>query len=154
MRLGGRYRMTMDAKGRVAIPAPLRDQMGDAVGDPLVVTTGAVSLDVYTRAEWAALEDRLDNLNSFDPDAELFRAYYVSGAQEVTLDKASRILIPATLREEAGLDRDVLITGMGNKMQIFSMANWQQHISEEAKRRFGEISAKLAPELSGKPRSS
>ncbi|MCB1152884.1 MAG: division/cell wall cluster transcriptional repressor MraZ [Deltaproteobacteria bacterium] len=146
--------MTMDAKGRVAIPAPLRDQMGEAVKEPLVVTTGKVSLDVYTQDEWRALEDRLDDLNPFDPDAELFRAYYVSGAQEVTLDKASRILIPATLRDEAGLDRDVLITGMGNKMQIFSMANWQQHVSERAKQRFDEISSKLASELSGKPRSS
>jgi MraZ protein len=146
MRLQGRFNVKMDSKGRVAIPSALREQLGDKSEKPLIVTNSDTCLELFPSHEWDLFLQKNDQLAEKDPDVELFQAYYVSAAQEVTLDKAFRILIPASLREEAGLKNDVTIIGMGIKIQIYDLTVWKS-VSEEAKRRFKEIRSKLAGDL-------
>jgi MraZ protein len=102
-----------------------------ALGDErLVITTGLdPCLVAYPWTEWLAFEDRLSRLPQFDPQVTMLRRIYVSGAIEVEPDKNGRILIPQSLREHAGLDREALWAGMGRHVELWS------------KSRFGELSA-------------
>jgi MraZ protein len=143
MRLHGRFNVKMDLKGRVAIPAALREQLGEKSGEGLVVTNKNNCLELFPRDEWDVFLHKNDQLPQMDPDVELFQVFYVSGYQEVSMDKAFRILIPPTLRDEAGLKSEVVMIGMGNKIQIYDEETWKT-VSEEAKRRMPEIRSKLA----------
>lgn len=146
MRLHGRYNIKMDLKGRVAVPVALREQLGDKTADALVITNKNNCLELFPKDEWESFLRKNDQLPEMDPDVELFQVFYVSGYQEVVLDKAFRILIPPSLREEAGLKNEVVMIGMGNKIQIYDVATWKT-VSDEAKRRLPEIRGKLAGTL-------
>jgi len=145
-RFQGRFRHVLDSKGRLSIPAPFREQLERMGSDILVVTNSEQWLDVYPLDQWETFMERVDSLPRFSKDAELFRLFYVSSAQEVQLDRQGRILIPQTLREEVHLNKEAVILGMGITMQIWEKGIWEQ-VHEEAKRRFREIKNNLSEVL-------
>ena len=97
--------MKMDGKGRVAVPGRLRDQLGVRANKPLILTNTDKCLDLFPLKEWEGQVEEIDGLEEHDPDLELYRAWYIGAAQEVSLDSASRILIPPSLRKEANLSQ-------------------------------------------------
>jgi MraZ protein len=126
----GRYEHAIDGKGRTSLPSRFREVLGALGDERLVITTGLdPCLVAYPWTEWLAFEDRLSRLPQFDPQVTMLRRIYVSGAIEVEPDKNGRILIPQSLREHAGLDREALWAGMGRHVELWS------------KSRFGELSA-------------
>jgi MraZ protein len=126
----GRYEHAIDGKGRTSLPSRFREVLGALGDERLVITTGLdPCLVAYPWTEWLAFEDRLSRLPQFDPQVTMLRRIYVSGAIEVEPDKNGRILIPQSLREHAGLDREALWAGMGRHVELWS------------KGRFGELSA-------------
>ncbi|MGB0678335.1 MAG: division/cell wall cluster transcriptional repressor MraZ [Polyangiales bacterium] len=115
----GRYEHAIDGKGRTSLPARFREVLSaDPGASPtlrLVLTTGLEACVVaYPLPAWLAFEARLAALPQFDPHVAMIRRIYVSGAVECELDKLGRLLIPATLREHAALDRAVVWAGMGH----------------------------------------
>ena len=137
----------MDGKGRVAIPGRLREQLSTRANKPLILTNTDKCLDLFAWKEWEDQVEEIDGLEEHDPDLELYRAWYIGSAQEVTLDSASRILIPPSLRKEAKLGRDVVVIGMGKKIQIYDAAIWTD-VGSEAKHRFTELKRKISKEKS------
>jgi MraZ protein len=113
----------------------------------LVLTTGLDACVVaYSMSEWMAFEDRLSRLPQFDPTVAMLRRIYVSGAVECDLDKLGRILIPATLRDHAGLEREALWAGMGRHIELWSKPTFEDMrarvLGDEAQRQ--SMAARLA----------
>ena len=118
----GRYNHTLDAKGRLAIPARFRE----AVAEGLVLTRGIDRcLALYPLAAWRPLAEKVSALPISDPDARNFRRMVFAEAADLTLDAQGRILVPPELRAYAGLDREALIVGVDTAIEIWSPERWQ-----------------------------
>ena len=117
----GQYEHAIDGKGRTSVPSRFREVLGADGDSRLVITTGLdPCLVAYPMAEWALFEERLSALPRFDPSVAMIRRIYVSGAVEVEVDKLGRALIPAALRDYAGLTRNALWAGMGKHLELWA----------------------------------
>ena len=120
----GEYLHTIDAKGRLILPAKFRD----ALGDVFVVTKGLDKcLFVYGKDEWAILEEKLKQLPLAKAEARAFVRFFFAGAAEVECDKQGRVLVPANLRDYGQLDKDVIVLGVSNRVEIWSKATWDEY---------------------------
>ena len=115
----GCFEHTIDDKGRLSIPARFREALETTFAPPLYLTRQKDCLVAYPADEWRALEARINELPSFDPKVQAFRRFFYAPAQECPLDRAGRILVPPTLRAYAGLDRQVVLAGMGKTFEIW-----------------------------------
>ncbi len=117
----GEYNHTIDTKGRLIVPAKFRE----ALGEEFVLTKGLDGcLSIYPMEEWESFEEKLKALPLTDKNARAFLRFFVAGATSCELDKQGRILIPGTLREFAGLDKDVVLTGNITRVEIWSKEKW------------------------------
>lgn len=124
----GEYNHTVDAKGRVFVPSRFRD----ALGDEFVVTKGLDGcLFVYDNTEWTAFEEKLKSLPITNKDARQFVRFFLAGAANVEVDKQGRILLPASLREFAALVKDVVLIGVGSRIEIWDKERWEGTASYE-----------------------
>lgn len=118
----------MDGKGRTSLPARYRDVLASISERRIVLTSGLdPCLVAYTPPEWAAFEERLAKLPQFDRAVQKLRRIYVSGAVECDVDESGRILVPPTLREHAGLAKDVLWAGSGKYAELWDRGTWKAH---------------------------
>ena len=116
------YNHTVDAKGRLIIPSKFRE----ALGEEFVVSKGMDGcLFVYANDDWNAFEQKLTSLPLINKEARQFARFFLAGAATVELDKQGRILLPAALREFAGLDKDVVLVGVGSRIEIWSKEKWE-----------------------------
>ncbi len=131
----GSFEHAVDDKGRLAIPTLFRGALAGLHDERLVATRFRLGtrrcLDVYPLSVWQRFEDRLQGKNRFNNKIMRFRNFYVSGAQEMALDGQGRVLLPAHLREYAGLKRDVMITGDVEKFRIWDKRVWEAAFSED-----------------------
>lgn len=135
----GEYQHSIDEKGRMIIPAKFREALGSA----FVVTRGLDQcLFVYPQSEWAVLEQKLKSLPLMKSDARAFTRFFFSGATECELDKQGRVNLPNTLVEFALLEKDCVVLGVSNRVEIWSKTVWESYFrqSEES---FNEIAEKL-----------
>lgn len=110
------YNHTIDAKGRLIIPSKFRE----ALGEEFVVSKGMDGcLFVYANDDWNAFEQKLTSLPITQKPARQFARFFLAGAAQVEVDKQGRILLPAALREFAGLDKDVVLVGVGSRIEIW-----------------------------------
>jgi len=117
----GEYIHTLDTKGRLILPAKFRDELGQR----FIATKGLDDcLFVYAKDEWAILEEKLKRLPLGKPEARAFVRFFFSGAAEVECDKQGRVLIPNNLREHAKLDKDVIVIGVSNRIEIWDKELW------------------------------
>ena len=120
----GEYRHTVDPKGRLIVPSKFRELLGAE----FVVTRGLDGcLFVYPMDSWEAYVADLKKLPLTDKNARLFMRFIVAGATTCELDKQGRILLPATLREFAGLEKDVLLAGMLDHIEIWNEERWKEN---------------------------
>ncbi|HKM34971.1 MAG TPA: division/cell wall cluster transcriptional repressor MraZ [Lachnospiraceae bacterium] len=119
----GEYNHTIDAKSRLIIPSKFRE----ILGEEFVVTKGLDGcLFVFDSTEWTAFEEKLRKLPSLtNPDVRKFVRFFMAGATAVDLDKQGRILIPNSLKDFAGLDKDVVLIGVGSRMEIWSKERYE-----------------------------
>ena len=118
----GKYNHTIDPKGRLSIPSKYRE----VLGDEFVVSKGMDGcLYVYANDDWKVFEGKRASLPLMSEEARQFARFFLSGAQPVTVDKQGRILMPQDLRDFAGLEKDVVLAGMGGRIEIWSLERWQ-----------------------------
>ena len=123
----GEYSHSVDAKGRLIVPAKFREQLGDQ----FVVTKGVDGcLYVYSQEEWKRIEEKFREVNLTTKDARKFMRFFFAGAAMCEVDKQGRILIPSVLREFAGLEKDVVLAGMGGRIEIWSLEKWEENSSQ------------------------
>ena len=119
----GEYNHTIDAKGRLIIPAKFREPLGEE----FVLTRGLDGcLYIYPMDEWEAFEEKLRALPLTNKDARAFSRFFVAGATTCELDKQGRILVPQTLREFAGLEKDVILAGNLSRVEVWSKEKWSE----------------------------
>ena len=124
----GQFVHTIDAKGRVSLPARFRESIV-ANGDARLVLTPAPfdpCLHLYPLADFAELEKKIDNLSRFEPDIVRFRRLYVSAALECELDAGGRVLVSPDYRARAHLGKEVLVAGMGRVIELWSKDLWDR----------------------------
>jgi MraZ protein len=123
----GIHQVSVDVKGRMSLPARLRDDLAQYDEDGVVVTIDPVSrcLLLYPLSEWELIQQKLDKLPSFQPQARRLQRLLVGHATDLDVDKAGRILLPAPLREFARLDKKLTILGQGKKLEIWSQEEWE-----------------------------
>lgn len=135
----GQFQHSLDPKGRLIIPAKFRELLGDT----FILTKGLDRcLFVYPKDEWAVLEQKLKALPFTQKDARAFIRFFFSGAVEMEMDKQGRILIPPQLREHARIEKDIVIIGVSNRAEIWSLEEWVAY-SKEASASYEEIAEKL-----------
>jgi MraZ protein len=136
----GEYQHSVDAKGRLIVPAKFREQLGEN----FVITRGLDQcLFGYTMDEWIKIEDKLKELPVTKKDARAFTRFFFSGASEVELDKQGRVNIPSTLISYAKLEKECVILGVSNRFEIWSKDAWEEYFtaSEDS---FNDIAENLA----------
>ena len=131
----GQYEHTMDAKGRISLPARFRevlaelDPSGD--GDRVILTrTFQKCLVLYPLDQWLSFEQKVRELPQFDPAVQQLKRVYIAGATECSLDKHGRILVPQPMREMAQLERDVVWVGQLDTMELWSGSRWQTAVED------------------------
>ena len=113
----GEYDHTADAKGRLFVPSKFRDELGKK----FVVTKGLDGcLFAYGEEEWGCVVEGIRNLSLTDENGLKFTRFFFAGAAEVEADGQGRILLPGKLREYAGITKDVVSIGVGNRVEIWS----------------------------------
>ena len=119
----GRFNHSLDAKGRLAIPAKFRG----ALADGLVVTRGIDRcLSVYPLAAWQALAERVSALSISDPDARHLKRMVFGEATDESLDAQGRIVLPPELRRYAGIEREVVAVGMNTYIELWDPDRWAE----------------------------
>ena len=120
----GEYNHTIDAKGRLIVPSKFREQLGDE----FVVTKGLDGcLFVYENTEWKALEEKLHALPLTNANARKFSRFFLAGATTCEVDKQGRVLLPAVLREHAGIEKEAVLAGVLNRVEIWSKERYQEN---------------------------
>ena len=119
----GEYNHTVDEKGRLIIPSKFRDELGDS----FVVTKGLDGcLFVYGNEEWNRLSVKLQGLPFTNKSARAFSRYMLAGAVTVDVDKQGRILLPQVLRTFGELDKEVVLIGVGSRVEIWNRNKWNE----------------------------
>ncbi|SCK10951.1 division/cell wall cluster transcriptional repressor MraZ [Vogesella sp. LIG4] len=128
--IGGVSLVSLDAKGRLAIPARHRETLLSAFGHKLVVTLESSDhLLIYPEPNWKPVEQRLLALPSGNPTLKRYQRLVLGHAETLEMDAAGRILLPSRLRELTGLDKDVALVGMGNRFELWDAAGWDDQTS-------------------------
>lgn len=130
--------VNLDAKGRMAIPTKFRDALQSSEQSDVVVTidTDSLCLLLYPLKQWELIEEKLQALPSFNPEARRIQRLLIGHASDLELDSNGRILIPSLLREYARLEKKVMLIGQGKKFEIWDEAHWvherERWLAEEA----------------------
>lgn len=118
--------VTIDAKGRMAIPVRHRDQLMQHCNGEVVVTidTEDNCLMLYPLPAWNDVERKIETLPTFDPAARRIQRLLIGHATDIQMDGSGRLLLPAPLREYALMDKKLVLLGQINKIEIWSESHW------------------------------
>ena len=124
----GEYEHSLDTKGRLILPAKIREDLGEK----FIVTKGLDGcLFGFSKNEWNSFEEKLKTLPLTNKDARDFVRFFLSGAIECEIDKQGRFLIASNLREYAELEKEAVIIGVGTRIEIWNKDKWKAYNSEE-----------------------
>lgn len=122
--------LSLDGKGRMAVPARHRDALAAVCANQLTLTQHPVGcLLVFPRPAWEQFRTKLLEL-PFEADG--WRRFFLGSAADVEVDSASRVLVPPELRQASGLDKDVLLLGVGSRLELWDPARHAAHQAQVA----------------------
>ena len=145
LNLLGEYDCKLDAKGRLMFPAGLKKQLQDVVHEGFVINRDMFDacLILYPSRQWQEVSSEIGKLNRFVAKNVKFIRKFNNGATRVELDSAGRMLIPASLSTYASIDKEVKVAGNGDRIEIWSKANYEAMLNEDVDM------AKLSEEVMG-----
>jgi len=124
----GQYTHTLDAKGRLTVPARFRSELASG----MVITRGFQNcLAVYPQEEWHTVAERMRQMPSTSTEAMAIGRLLFSQASEANLDSAGRILIPAFLRHAADIDQEAVVAGMNARFEIWNPDRWRERLEQD-----------------------
>ena len=135
----GEYDSTVDAKGRFLLPGLLRKQLPEGETRFVLGRGFEKCLSLYPLKIWEQMIEKIGRLNEFDPSVRKFRRQFLGGATEVELDTAGRLLIPGSLKEYAGLEKDIMIIAIIDKFEIWNATQYEAIYNETSPEEFSEL---------------
>ncbi|MBR9909084.1 MAG: division/cell wall cluster transcriptional repressor MraZ [Gammaproteobacteria bacterium] len=127
----GSHSISMDAKGRIAVPTRVRELLMEECEGRIVVTANPEAdvaercLWVYPESQWGEIQRKLEELPTFNKLARRTKRLLIGHATSLELDGNGRVLLPPTLRTYAGLDKKLMLVGQGNKLELWAEERWQ-----------------------------
>ncbi len=143
----GETAINLDAKGRMAVPTRYREDLASACENRLVLTYSAFDsgcLWLYPEPEWERVREQVMGLSTFNTSHRSMQRRLVGSATQLELDGNGRVLLPQTLREVAGLEKRVVLMGMGQRFEIWNETVLNQRRVEEEKEIQEQASAEMA----------
>ena len=123
--LVGEYEVRLDAKGRFLFPSSLRKQLSPAAQEKFMLNKGFEEcLTLYPMNEWDRLSGKLSKMNLFKPKNRMFYRLFHQGAKSIALDGVGRVLIPSSLMERVGLDKDVMLIAYNDRIEIWDKTKY------------------------------
>lgn len=137
LNLLGEYQCKVDAKGRMMFPAGLRKTLEEVIHHGLVINRDIFErcIVLYPKPEWDRVNNEMSKLSRYNRKHQQFQRRFMMGATQVELDGSGRLLLPSLLQEFAGIDlkasNEVVVSAMGEKIEIWSAANYQAKLAED-----------------------
>ncbi len=132
LNLNGEFECKLDAKGRLIIPAALKKQLPKEAGDAFFINRGfEKNCVMYPANEWDNIAGEINKLSDYIKKEREFKRYFLRGASKLDMDAASRVLLPKPLQEYANLKGDVVLLAYGNKIEIWSKAEYENMLNAE-----------------------
>ena len=142
----GEYEATVDAKGRFLLPAAIKKKLPEDAPGEFVINRGFEKcLSLYPVKNWQPIFEGISKLNDFDPKVREFRRYFFNGATELELDSAGRLLIPPNQREHASIERDIVIVGSVQKIEIWDSRKYKEFFETMTPTAFSELAKEVLP---------
>ncbi|MCH8499707.1 MAG: division/cell wall cluster transcriptional repressor MraZ [Marinobacter sp.] len=131
----GSHAINMDAKGRLAIPARVREELASACGGRIVLTANPGEercLLIYPEPEWEQLRPQVEALPNMHKAARRMQRLLLGNAAPMELDAAGRVLVPPTLRTFARMDKKLMLIGQGKKFELWAEELWLAWLDESS----------------------
>jgi MraZ protein len=142
----GTTNLSMDAKGRLAVPAKHRDALfAQSSGNVVLTAHPHGCLLLYPQPAWEPIEAKMMALSSFDKQSSGLQRLLVGYAEDVVVDNAGRLLVSPTLREFAGLEKEVMLVGQGSHFEMWNLSAWRKQLEHV----MGGDSIEMPAELEG-----
>jgi len=146
----GEYEATVDAKGRFLLPGGLKKQLPEGEGRFILGRGFEKCLTLYPLKSWELIISRISQLNDFDPKVRQFRRQFLGGATEVELDSASRMLLPPTLKEFAGLGKDIVLAAALDRFEIWDAGKYKQLFEDFSPEAFSSLAQEVMADRDNK----
>lgn len=125
----GEYECKIDAKGRMVLPARVKAKLPDVLTNELVIKRGfEPCLVIYPMLEWKKVFNKVAGLNEFSKEYRQFQRNFLRGAMDVELDASSRILFPKIMTKFASIEKEVILVGMGNRLELWNPDQYEEYL--------------------------
>jgi MraZ protein len=139
----GEYEATVDAKGRFLLPGGLKKQLPEGEARFILSRGFEKCLTLYPLKSWEVIIAKISKLNDFDPKVRQFRRQFLGGATEVELDSAGRMLLPASLKEYAGLGKDIVLAAALDRFEIWDSVKYKQLFEDFSSDAFSDLAKEV-----------
>ena len=139
----GEYEATVDAKGRFLLPGGLKKQLPEGETHFILSRGFEKCLTLYPIKSWELIIAKISQLNDFDPKVRQFRRQFLGGATEIELDSASRMLLPASLKEFAGLGKDIILAAALDRFEIWDASKYKQLFEDFSPDAFSDLAKEV-----------
>jgi len=139
----GEYEATVDAKGRFLVPGGLKKQLPEGEGRFIISRGFEKCLTLYPLKSWELIISRISQLNDFDPKVRQFRRQFLGGATEVEMDSANRLLLPPSLKEFAGLGKDIVLAAAMDRFEIWDAGKYKQLFEDFSPEDFSRLAEEV-----------
>ena len=145
----GEFEATVDSKSRFLLPAGFRKQLAEAETKFVIARGFEKCLTLYPLTSWEPIIGKISRLNDFDPKVREFRRQFLGGATEVELDGAGRMLLPQTLKEHAGLGKDIILVAAVDKIEIWDANKYKKFFEDFSPDAFSALAADVMSPKTG-----
>jgi len=126
----GRFEYAVDDKSRVSIPSKFREILSANNDMRLMITNLDGCIVGYPYQEWVGIQKKITDYGAIKKEARAFLRYFYSGVTECFIDKLGRVLIPQSLKTDAAIIKNVVIIGVGNKIEIWAQERWEELVKK------------------------
>ena len=145
----GEFEATVDTKSRFLLPAGLKKQLEEGDTKFVIARGFEKCLTLYPLKSWEPMIAKINQLNDFDPKVREFRRQFLGGATEVELDAAGRMLLPPTLKEHAGLGKDIILVAALDKIEIWDANKYKKFFEDFSPEAFSALAADVMSPKTG-----
>lgn len=139
MQLNGEFEATVDAKSRFLLPGGIKKQLPEGENRFIISRGLDKCLSLYPLKNWEKIVADISSLNQFDPKVRAFRRQFIGGATEVELDSAGRLLLPGSLKEYAGIAKDIVLSSAFTHFEIWDETSYKQLFSDITPEMFSQL---------------